>query len=79
MTRPSQVLVFSPCGMFLFLLLTCHDSLLSNAWYFLERGMHAQAAFETELRLFEEGLAEEANTVLNEATSIITGTSNSRD
>ncbi|CBJ26509.1 violaxanthin de-epoxidase, chloroplast precursor [Ectocarpus siliculosus] len=42
-------------------------------------GTDLAAAFETELRLFEEGLAGEANTVLNEATSIITGTSNSRD
>lgn len=32
--------------------------------------MHRQAAFETELRLFEEGLAGEANSVLNEATSV---------
>ncbi|CAB1109295.1 unnamed protein product [Ectocarpus sp. CCAP 1310/34] len=42
-------------------------------------GTDLAAAFETELRLFEEGLAGEANTVINEATSIIKGTGNSRD
>ncbi|CAM9476966.1 unnamed protein product [Scytosiphon promiscuus] len=40
-------------------------------------GSDLATAFETELRLFEEGLANEASTVLNEATSIITGNGNS--